>query len=223
MPTHFESLLSSLDVSTVLPPEIQFGQALIVDLSRTRPMWQAVGDGNPDEWVLNQMRAIGATMSIGRYNEQRPIYENTEQFEGTPDRDLHIGLDLGVMPGTPLTTPVDATVFSLADHQHQGDYGPTVILRHQEKGLTFFTLYGHLAADTLNKINVGQTLVKGELFGWVGDKSENGGWAPHLHFQIIQDLGEWKDDYPGVTYSNQAEVVLENCPDPNLIIRRDDL
>ncbi|MFD2176078.1 peptidoglycan DD-metalloendopeptidase family protein [Veronia pacifica] len=225
MNTSFESLLKFQEVANILPEKFQFGRALVVDLSRTSKIWQqaAAEKKDVDTWVLSQMAERQAVMSIGRYNEQRPIYENTEQFADTPSRDLHIGLDLGVPSGTPCFSPLKATVHSVADHQHQGDYGPTVILRHQIEKVVFFTLFGHLASETLSHLTPGQTLAAGELLGWVGEKSENGGWAPHLHLQIIKELGEYTDDYPGVAFMSDSEYMLANCPNPNLLIRRDDI
>src|SRR5690606_15181690 len=46
----------------------------------------------------------------------------------------------------------------------------------------------------------------------------NGDWPPHLHFQIILDLLDLDNDYPGVALASQREVWLANSPDPNLIL-----
>jgi hypothetical protein len=47
---------------------------------------------------------------------------------------------------------------------------------------------------------------------------KNGDWPPHLHFQLIWDLGGKWGDYPGVAAERDLEFYKENCPDPNWII-----
>jgi 4-aminobutyrate aminotransferase-like enzyme len=46
----------------------------------------------------------------------------------------------------------------------------------------------------------------------------NGGWTPHVHFQIITDLLDLSCDFPGVARPSQRDVWLGLCPDPNLVI-----
>ncbi|MFI5187661.1 MAG: hypothetical protein ACHQF0_13100 [Chitinophagales bacterium] len=60
---------------------------------------------------------------------------------------------------------------------------------------------------------------KGDVIGEFGIPSENGHWPPHLHFQIIIDMGEWKGDYPGVCKFSERKKYLENCPDPDGILQ----
>ena len=59
---------------------------------------------------------------------------------------------------------------------------------------------------------------KGDVIGEFGIPMENGQWPPHLHFQVIKDMGEGKGDYPGVCKLSEREKYLENCPDPDLIL-----
>ncbi|OEF28179.1 peptidoglycan DD-metalloendopeptidase family protein [Vibrio rumoiensis] len=89
--------------------------------------------------------------------------------------------------------------------------------------MIFYTLYGHLAASSLNALHIGKTIKEGAVFATIGDVNENGGWASHLHFQIIRDMGEYLNDYPGVVDPNEADFYLKNCPNPNWILGRDDL
>jgi len=48
---------------------------------------------------------------------------------------------------------------------------------------------------------------------------ENGQWPPHLHFQVIIDMENWRGDYPGVCSLPEKEKFLNNCPDPDLILQ----
>ena len=47
---------------------------------------------------------------------------------------------------------------------------------------------------------------------------ENGHWPPHLHFQLIRELGDWSGDYPGVCKYSEKEKYLANSPDPDLML-----
>jgi hypothetical protein len=42
----------------------------------------------------------------------------------------------------------------------------------------------------------------------------NGDWPPHLHFQIISDMGTKRGDYPGVCSKSEKDVYKKMCPDP---------
>ena len=86
-------------------------------------------------------------------------------------------------------------------------------MRHE-----FFTLYGHLSRETLRHIRVGQVIKRGEKFARIGALQENGGWPPHLHFQMILDLLDRGTDFPGVALASQRAVWTTLSPDPNLLL-----
>ncbi|WP_108652727.1 peptidoglycan DD-metalloendopeptidase family protein [Dongshaea marina] len=220
----FIQQLSSLSCAPIIPAELQFGPALILDLSPQSPMWQQLADPAQFEtYVAQQMQQQQTQLCIGRYNEQRLIYQDKPQFSDSSDRTLHIGLDLGVPAGTAVMSPLDAEVHGFARHQQDGDYGPVIILKHKLPDLCFYTLYGHLSSCSLENISRGKQIRAGERFAAIGDRHENGGWAPHLHLQIIRDLEDYQGDYPGVVAPKEADFYLANCPDPNLLVRRQDL
>jgi len=103
------------------------------------------------------------------------------------------------------------------------DYGPVVILRHSYPNYNgeaqeFFTLYGHLTTQTLAGLRIGQKIARGEKFAEVGAAPENGGWAPHLHFQIITDLLDYGTDFPGVARASERHVWTSLSPNPNLLL-----
>ncbi|SMY33394.1 peptidoglycan DD-metalloendopeptidase family protein [Photobacterium andalusiense] len=208
----------------VIPPALQFGNGLIVDLSPSSELWKNVTTNHSfaDE-IVRQATAIDAEIVIGRYAEQRLIYQDKANFSDSQNRTVHIGIDLGVAALTPVFAPLNGTVHSIANHQGDGDYGPTIILRHQLEGITFFTLYGHLHQAAHATLNVGDIITAGEQFTAVGTTAENGGWAPHLHLQIIDNMGSNKDDYIGVVDPAELAFYRNNCPNPNLILKRSDL
>ena len=106
-----------------------------------------------------------------------------------------------------------------ANNSEPQDYGPLVILQHETSDdEKFFTLYGHLTKETLAALKPGQRVVRGEEFARVGATDENGGWMPHVHFQIILDLLELGADFPGVAYASQRAVWTSLSPNPNFLL-----
>src|SRR5712672_474320 len=174
-----------------------------------------------------EMERVGAAVGIGRYDEARSLY--TSALFGSSEkptderRTIHLGIDLQVRPGSAVRAPFDGVVHAFANNKAPLDYGPVVILRHAlpngaGSAQEFFTLYGHLSASTLEKLRIGQQITRGEKFAEVGATTENGGWAPHLHFQIITDLLEYGTDFPGVARASERGVWTSLSPDPNLLL-----
>jgi murein DD-endopeptidase MepM/ murein hydrolase activator NlpD len=171
------------------------------------------------EYLFESIAEAETPVGIGRYDEDRVLYRHSPLFDGTAERrSIHIGIDLFVMEGTEVLTPLPATVHSANDNAGLGNYGPTVILRHQLDGIEFHTLYGHLSRASIDRLEPGDTLTAGDPIAEVGDLQENGSWPPHLHFQIITEALSEEVDYPGVAAPSERERFLELCPDPNLIL-----
>lgn len=55
--------------------------------------------------IKRQVAEIGAVVEIGRYAEQRMIYQDTDNFSGSESRTLHIGIDLGIPAGNCVFAP----------------------------------------------------------------------------------------------------------------------
>ena len=110
-------------------------------------------------------------------------------------------------------------IHSFQDNDKPYDYGPTIILEHDlNENIRFYTLYGHLSRTSLDKRTTGELIEAGDLVGYVGDKTENGGWNPHLHFQLISEIEKYVGDYPGVASKVDAVDMLKKCPDPQLLL-----
>jgi hypothetical protein len=170
-------------------------------------------------YVDSVLSRSGARYGIGGYGEHRTVYSRSRVFdakEGDEPRRLHLGLDIWGKAGTPVFAPLDAVVHSFAFNDHYGDYGATIILKHIFHGMPYYTLYGHLSKADLN-VTEGSKINKGEIFAHFGKPSENGHWPPHLHFQLIDNIGHAKGDYPGVCRFSERALYLENCPDPDLV------
>lgn len=171
------------------------------------------------ERIFSAMRARGADVGFGGYGEARMVYAAAAFADpiAAPGerRTVHLGIDLFAPEGTPVHAPLDGVVFSAANNATWLDYGPVIILEHATgDGVRFFTLYGHLSVDSLNGMHAGRKVAAGERIASFGTPDVNGGWTPHLHFQLITDLLDLGTDYPGVGRPSQRELWLSFCPDP---------
>lgn len=174
------------------------------------------------KWVNSNLEKNMARYAIGGYAEHRTVYSTSKVFDGNEQeepRRLHLGTDIWGKPGTPVIAPLEGIVHSFAFNNRFGDYGATIILSHNLQGFSFFTLYGHLSLNSIKNIREGQKITAGEIFAEFGIPAENGQWPPHLHFQIILDIGNWQGDYPGVCKFSEKEKWLANSPDPDIILQ----
>jgi len=60
---------------------------------------------------------------------------------------------------------------------------------------------------------------RGKPVAAIGDLGVNGGWPPHLHFQLITDLLDRVGEFPGVARSDRRAVWKSLSPDPNLVMK----
>ena len=170
------------------------------------------------------MARAGAEVAVGRYDEARLVYVTPlfrhESNWRDENRTVHLGVDLFRPAGTPVFAPLDGTVHSVANNAAAGDYGPTVILEHVVEGgaVRFYTLYGHLALASLEGMRPGRAVTRGERIAWLGDASVNGGWPPHLHFQVVADMLGRAGEFPGVAAPSERDIWLSLCPSPAPIL-----
>lgn len=179
------------------------------------------------KYINDILKDNDAKFGIGGYDELRVLYSRSSLFNDDTDpktsgteepRRLHLGIDIWGKEGTEIFAPLDGTIHSFAFNNNFGDYGATIILKHQLAAIHFFTLYGHLSLADLKNISEGNEINNGELFAHFGKPEENGNWPPHLHFQVIKDIENYKGDYLGVCKSSEREKYISNCPDANLIL-----
>jgi 4-aminobutyrate aminotransferase-like enzyme/Ser/Thr protein kinase RdoA (MazF antagonist) len=178
---------------------------------------------NLSQAIFRKLKDTNASIGIGRHDEARLLYSSPlfGASENPTDerRTVHLGIDLFAAPGAPVHAPLDSVVHAVAINTAPLDYGPLVILRHATSGgLEFFTLYGHLARESFDVLQPGQRIARGQQFARIGDVDENGGWAPHLHFQVIVDLLDHRTDFPGVAHASQRNVWTALSPEPNLLL-----
>jgi murein DD-endopeptidase MepM/ murein hydrolase activator NlpD len=171
-------------------------------------------------------KALGqhqASYGFGGYDEHRTLYARSKHFDqsvgGSEPRRLHLGIDIWGPAGTKVMSPLNGIVHSFAFNNNDSDYGATIILSHNLEGVGFHTLYGHLSLNSIKNLSEGRNVRKGEVIAEFGMRFENGNWPPHLHFQLIKDMSDWKGDYPGVCRFSEKQQWLDNCPDPDLILQ----
>ena len=173
-----------------------------------------------EELIGEVLADSGAILGIGRFDEPRLLY-STESYASdnpTESRTVHLGQDLFLPAGSPVLVPLDGEVHSFRDNKAVLDYGPTLILRHQLKAksseLEIYTLYGHLSRESLSQWSEGKRVSAGDRIGELGGADENGGWPPHLHFQLVLDMLAMKGEFPGACRPTERDVWLSVSPDP---------
>ena len=164
----------------------------------------------------NKFQKTSNSFSIGRYNEKRPNMYEGDLFEKT-NRFIHMGIDIGAPVGTPVKSFYDGEIFLFKYNDQKLDYGYTIITKHQIKGQNIYALYGHLSNSSLKNKKIGQKIYSGEVIAYLGSEEENGGWPPHVHFQL--SLIEPKIcDLPGVVSESDHNVAVKVFPDPRIVL-----
>lgn len=196
-----------------------------LDLSADNPALENVDVSSADEleaYIDGVLSANQAKVAFGGYLEKRKIYRRSSHFNDPVDEDdernMHLGVDFWTAAGTPVLAAFDGILHSFQNNTAFGDYGPTIILQHEQNGQNFHTLYGHLSLESLDGKTPGLKVKQGDQVGTLGTAEVNGDYPPHLHFQIIRDMQGKQGDYPGVCSLNDLHFYKKNCPDPNLIL-----
>ena len=215
-----------INFASIVPIHFQVNTFTELDLSV-----DSLELGNFDQFIddqqfhLNIQQQVSINkVGVGGYGETRPFYTTDNYLvngnNGPKWRTVHLGLDIWMRAGTPIFCPYPGTVESIHDNKGDRDYGPTIILKHQTNtGLTFYTLYGHLSLESLSLLKVGQIVHRWQRIGTIGQAPENGNWPPHLHFQVMLDLLDKENDFPGVAFPEEKSVWLSICPDPNTLLK----
>jgi murein DD-endopeptidase MepM/ murein hydrolase activator NlpD len=210
--------LAGTAVSPLFSPEIGRSPTIALLTNGEHPDMPAFSNRAFDAWFA----AKGVRYGLGSYGERRSVYA-TAQFAdaASPERrTVHTGIDVFAPAGTPLYAPLPGTVLHVTYNADPLDYGHTLIMAHELDGIPFFTLYGHLAGTLPGLLHRGQTVQAGQLIGHLGDWHENGGWAAHVHFQIMSDMLEQTGgNFFGVGHHSLWDVWQDICPDPNLLLR----
>ena len=153
--------------------------------------------------------------SVGRYDEDRAGMYTTPLFEGS--RTVHVGIDIGAPTGTPVLAFNDGTILAAGHNPADGDYGYVFVTEHLLDGVPLWALYGHLDPRSVAGKEPGQPVRAGEILGWLGAEADNGGWPPHLHFQLSLERPA-THDMQGVVALGDRASALARHPDPRLVL-----
>jgi 4-aminobutyrate aminotransferase-like enzyme/Ser/Thr protein kinase RdoA (MazF antagonist) len=215
------------DAASLFDAGLRTAPSTVLDLSVGSEFLGADPRGSETPALTRKISALmeeaKVSIGVGRYDEPRLLYTSplfgADASPLQERRTIHLGMDLFAEPGTSIHAPLDGVIHTLANNTAPLDYGPLVILQHDAgDAAAFFTLYGHLDEESLSRLKLGQRISRGENFARIGTSKENGGWAPHLHFQIILDLLELDANFPGVVYASQRAVWTALSPDPDLLV-----
>jgi 4-aminobutyrate aminotransferase-like enzyme/Ser/Thr protein kinase RdoA (MazF antagonist) len=171
-----------------------------------------------DRAYAELVRKHGFTLGLGPWGERRIIY-TAPFFESVlargKRRNVHLGLDVFAPAGTEMFTPLAATVVAATINPEPQDYGGLILLEHEPgPGLRFWTLWGHLDHASARERRIGERLEAGALVARLGDYAENGGWAPHVHLQLITVPYEDVSIIPGVGEEDFVPIWEDLYPRP---------
>lgn len=210
--------LAALTPAPMFAPDPARAKTIALLTAGQIPEMPAFSDRAFDAWFAAQ----GVTYGLGAYGEKRSVYQ-TAQFAdaASPERrTIHTGIDVFAPAMTPVFSPLAGRVKYLTYNADPLDYGHTLILEHDAGGVPFYSLYGHLAGTLPKLLAVGDSVSPGQHIADLGDWHENGGWAAHLHFQIMTDmLDQTGGNFYGVGHESLWDVWSSICIDPNLVMQ----
>jgi 4-aminobutyrate aminotransferase-like enzyme/Ser/Thr protein kinase RdoA (MazF antagonist) len=215
---------SKLFADIVRPAPARMSKAIVPYGDASHVMTVASAEKRPEdatEWWNDFSARHSVVLGIGPWGEKRTVYTD-KAFESRFIEGLrrihHLGVDLFMPAGTPLYTPIAATVKSVeVEHEPLG-YGGLVLLEHASEGCpAFLTLWGHMAHSALARLKPGDRLEAGALVGHMGGIGENGGWTPHLHFQMSTDTNLTATEMIGVGETAYLDVWADVFPDASTL------
>jgi murein DD-endopeptidase MepM/ murein hydrolase activator NlpD len=118
------------------------------------------GANMPDMWP------VMGPINSGFGQREDPVLGNGEG-------EFHKGVDIGAIDGTPVHAPASGRVVKAGMGT---GYGREIMIDH---GNGIATVYGHLSGFN---VVAGQSVVKGEVIGYVGHTGRVTG--PHLHYEV---------------------------------------
>lgn len=170
------------------------------------------------EYIFSQLK--DNEVAYGGYLEKRTVYQQSPIFldANKEARSIHLGTDFWQKAGTKVYTPLDGVFMGKTYNEGLGNYGGTCLVKHTLHDKVFYTLYGHINVDE-TPFEKGDVIEKGSYLTALGNPEINGGWPPHLHFQVITELNENEIDFPGVCLPSEQELFKKTCLNPNYLLK----
>ena len=119
---------------------------------------EALADATPNKWPAN-----GWLSASYGYRE--------DPFTG--ERDFHPAVDISTRRGQPVYAPATGRITSAG---RSGNYGNLIEIAH---GFGLSTRYGHLSDYA---VNIGDTVMRGDVIGYVGATGRATGY--HVHYEV---------------------------------------
>ncbi|GMO56345.1 MAG: hypothetical protein Ta2D_01130 [Rickettsiales bacterium] len=169
------------------------------------------------EWRFGEIKKFNKNWGYSGYLENRSR-QLTSKIMAAEKRFFHLGIDLHVPTGIKIYAPLDGEVVVSEYEDGVGNYGGLVVLKHIVKSDVFYSVYGHLKKDLLPKLN--SNIAKGENFEEIGDMTENGNWAPHLHLQVLTEKG-FNEGWVHKGYCSLDNLIDISyyCPNPIFLLK----
>ena len=196
---------------------------LVLDTSVASPALPApAADYDPqtaEKEIFRATEDANCDAAIGRYDEYRLIYSGDDFSDETGHRrTLHIGIDIFMPAGSSVFASFDGEIYGIENNDLPLDYGGTVILKHvaniDGREQSFYTLYGHLAVESVFKNKIGEKVCGGDKIAEIGTYKENGHWPAHVHFTVITDMLGEISTFVGVGSHQFRRVWKSLCIDP---------
>ena len=189
--------------SPIVPSELLAGAA-VLDLSIGAAGLHGGAWASPGGLRAAIAQQAGAQAGLGRYAEVRLPYAAPGPDEPCA---LHLGADLCVPAGTPVSAPLGGIVEQVSADE--------IILRHQPAdAIMFFTRYARVRPAA--QLVAGAAVAAGQPIARVATASPDLPLPAHVHLQIgCEPPG---GALPGLGRASQRAAWLSLCPDPNLIL-----
>ena len=208
-----------------------FGQDLSDVPMGTLSVENSTWPQNPFHMPLDEAARVGEEFGtglwLGYYNEPRLIYTEPGfrkgSWKASDRRTVHLAVDVFAPADTVLHAPLSGRVEAVENRDAHLDYGGVVILHHETpEGDAFYTLYGHLDPEVCSRLKRGDPVAQGAAFARLGDATQNGGWAPHVHFQLALTTKGMQANWPGVADPDELDLWNAVCPNPAALLNLPD-
>lgn len=143
--------------------------------SKPLPPGLPTGGTSGNGGTVNMATPLGASLGLAPYGGFGAAAPKAKSRSALF---MHEGIDLVAPSGTPVYAAADGVVVGAAPN---GRYGNWIRIEHGNK---LATVYGHLKAFAPG-IEPGESVVRGELIGFVGSTGRSTG--AHLHFEVLDN------------------------------------
>ena len=181
--------------------------------------------GDMSDYVSERLLSSRADLAYGGYGDLCDDFGAVVPFNGGLDSTgqssvrRHLGLDFWARERTSIHAPLAGTVFGLGRNPDLGETSNTLVLYHSpEPGVNFFTIYGHLGAEVLDRWKLGAHVPAGRELGRIGAAGPANRFLPHLHFQLTVDMLGQRNCFFGTACPREWPLWQQICPDPALLL-----